>query len=206
MGPQPLSMPDDKRGREKQARDAQNRQRQRDIVEARSRAEEPEPPIQADELDEIEQSLETVSFPATGRELVETVGDRPIESIDRPLTIADLLPKSEREAFESSADVRKRLERPMVAVAMKRILEVSEQLPGDKLHGTQWDAYERTFHELHDIDSVDEDEGIQVISDWIVDRIEDKEKLPGSRDVRREAAKYCRKNGYEIRNDEWLGV
>lgn len=199
-------MPDDKRGREKQARDAQNRQRQRDVAEARSRAQEPEPPIESEELDEIEEALDSVPFPATGRELVETVGSRPIESIDRPLTIGDLLPKSEREAFESSADVRKRLEQPMVAVAMKRILEVSEQLPGDKLKGSQWDAYERTFHELHEIDDVDEDEGIQVISDWLVDRIEAKEKLPGSRDVRREAAKYCRKNGYKVRNDEWLGV
>lgn len=30
--------------------------------------------------------------------------------------------------------------------------------------------------------------------------------LPGSRDVRRQAAKYCRTNGYQVRDDEWLGI
>lgn len=41
-------MPDTKDGREKQARDEENRQRQRDMAEARERADEPEPPV-ADE-------------------------------------------------------------------------------------------------------------------------------------------------------------
>lgn len=199
-------MPDDKRGREKQARDAQNRQHQRDIVNALRRGDEPEPPIQTEELDEIEQELDSLSFPATGREVVESIGNRPIKSIDRSLTVENLLPESERETFETPAAVRERLERPSIAVAMKRILEGSDRLPGDKLQGAQWDTYERTFQELQAIDAVDEDEGIQVVSDWIVERIKDKGKLPGSRDVRRRAATYCRANGYEVRNDEWLGV
>lgn len=199
-------MPDDKRGREKQARDAQNRQRQREIVNALRRGDEPEPPIQTEELDEIEQELDSLSFPATGREVVETIGDRPVKSIDRSLTFGDLVPETEREAFETPTAVRERLARPTIAVAMKRILEVSDRLPGDKLQGSQWDAYERTFQELQEIDAVDEDEGIQVVSDWIVERIQEKGELPGSRDVRRRAAEYCRANGYEVRNDEWLGV
>lgn len=199
-------MPDDKRGREKQARDAQNRQHQRDIVNALRRGDEPEPPIQTEELDEIEQELDSLSFPATGREVVESIGDRPIKSIDRSLTIENLLPETRRETFETPAAVRERLERPSIAVAMKRILEASDRLPGDKLQAAQWDTYERTFQELQAIDAVDEDEGIQVVSDWIVERIKDKGKLPGSRDVRRRAATYCRANGYEVRNDEWLGV
>lgn len=199
-------MADDKRGRETQDRDAQNRQHQRDIVDALRRNDEPEPPMQPEELDDVEQDLDSLSFPVTGRELVEKIGDRPVESIDRSLTIGDLLPETEREAFETTAAVRERLERPTIAIAMKRILEVSDRLPGDKLQGSQWDAYERTFQELLEIEAVDEDEGIQVVSDWIVERIEDNGELPGSHDVRREAAKYCRANGYEIRNDEWLGV
>jgi len=44
------------------------------------------------------------------------------------------------------------------------------------------------------------------MGDWIVEQIREKEKKPGSRAVRREAAKFCRANGYEVRNDEWLGV
>jgi len=49
-------------------------------------------------------------------------------------------------------------------------------------------------------------QGIAVITERIVDRIEGKEEPPGSRAVRREAAKFCRANGSPIRNDEWLGV
>lgn len=45
-----------------------------------------------------------------------------------------------------------------------------------------------------------------MIGDWIVGRIRETEKLSGSRDVRRQAATFCRANGYEIRTDEWLGV
>ncbi|MFB6282113.1 MAG: hypothetical protein ABEH40_08845 [Haloferacaceae archaeon] len=41
-------MPDTKDGREKQARDEENRQREREVAEARERADEPEPPV-ADE-------------------------------------------------------------------------------------------------------------------------------------------------------------
>jgi hypothetical protein len=37
-------MPDTKEGREKQARDADNRQRKRELEDARQRADEPEPP------------------------------------------------------------------------------------------------------------------------------------------------------------------
>ncbi|WP_336343518.1 hypothetical protein [Halalkalicoccus ordinarius] len=43
-------MPDTKRGREKQARDAENRQRERELQQARDRADEAEPP--GDDRDE----------------------------------------------------------------------------------------------------------------------------------------------------------
>jgi hypothetical protein len=49
-------MPDTKRGREKQARDAENRQRERDIREARDRADEAEPP--REELDDADSPRE----------------------------------------------------------------------------------------------------------------------------------------------------
>lgn len=44
-------MPDTKRGREKQARDAENRQRERELQQARDRADEAEPPD--DDGDEV---------------------------------------------------------------------------------------------------------------------------------------------------------
>jgi hypothetical protein len=45
-------MADTRDGREKQARDAERRQREREIAEARARADEAEPPEQEEEVDE----------------------------------------------------------------------------------------------------------------------------------------------------------
>ncbi|WP_246985544.1 DUF5789 family protein [Halorientalis marina] len=199
-------MADDKQGREDQARAADRRQRQRDVAAELERMDETEPPVPETELNDLERELGALSFPVTGAEVVETIGDRPIESADGDYTVADLVPETETEQFDAPEAVRVRVARPTVAAAMKRIVEASEGLQNTDLKRSQREAYERTFRELVAIDAVDEDEGIDVMADWIVERIREKGKLPGSRDVRREAAKYCRKHGYEIRNDEWLGV
>jgi hypothetical protein len=201
-----LSVPDDKRGREKQARDADRRQRKRDIAAALERGDEAEPPVQEPALDEFETELEAVSFPATGSEVVGAVGDREIESSDRTDTVSTLVPDTDDEMFDSAADVRIRVQRPTIAAAMKRIVEASETLRNTELGYTQREAYEKTLRELKAIDADDDDEGIEVITDWVVEQIRDEETLPGSRSVRRRAAEFCRSNGYEIRNDEWLGV
>jgi hypothetical protein len=89
---------------------------------------------------------------------------------------------------------------------MKRVVEAADTHLSASCGTSQRDGYERTFRELPAIDADDDDEGIQAIADWIVERIHEKEKLPGSRDVRRQAAKFCRSNGYSVRNDEWLGI
>lgn len=199
-------MADDKRGREKQSRDADTRQRERDVSAQRERGDEPEPPIPSSELDAVEAELESLTFPATGTEIVQAVGDHDIESVEGSEPIANLIPETEAETFESPTDVRVRVQRPTIAAAMKRIVEATDTLPNATLSGSQRDAYEKTFRELEAIDAVDDDEGIPVIRDWIVEQIREKEKLPGSRAVRRQAAKFCRSSGYEVRNDEWLGV
>lgn len=199
-------MADDKRGRDKKARDADRRQRQREIAEELERTDETEPPIGAEEFDDIETELESLEFPATGPEVVAAVGDREIESADGTFTIERLIPDTEAETFDSPVAVRVRIQRPTIAAAMKRIVEASERLPDAELRRSQREAYEKTLRELKAIDADDDDEGVQAISDWIVERIRDKETLPGSRAVRRQAAKFCRANGYPIRNDEWLGV
>lgn len=199
-------MADDKQGRDKQAHDAENRQRKREIAEALERGDEPEPPVDPSELAFFEEELEPVEFPATGSEVVAVVGDLTVESPDGTYTVEELVPETEAETFDSPDEVREHIQRPTVAAAMKRVLEASDAAPGDKLSGTQYRAYRKTFVTLKGIDADDDDEGIQAISDWIVERIDEKEKLPGSRAVRRQAAKFCRKNGYEVRTDEWLGV
>lgn len=199
-------MADDKQGREAQADTADKRQRERAIATELERRDEPEPPVDPSELAYFETELESVSFPATGADIVAAVGDREIEAADGSHEVAELLPDSEIETFDAPEDVRVRIQRPTVASAMKQVVEAAGTLPSVEFGTSQRDAYERTFQELAAIDADDEDEGIRAIREWIVGQIHEKEKLPGSRAVRREAASFCRENDYEVRNDEWLGI
>lgn len=199
-------MADDKSGRERQARNAEKRQQQREILEALERREEAEPPVDRETLDDIEVKLDTVEFPATGAEIVETVGEKEIDSAEGQYRVADLIPETEEEVFDEPETVRLRVERPTVAASMKRVLEAVGPHPRLDLQNSQREAYEKTFRSLKNLDADDDDEGIREITNWIIEQIEQKEKLPGSRGVRRQAAKFCREKGYEIRNDEWLGI
>jgi hypothetical protein len=199
-------MADDKRGREKQARDEDRRQRGREVLAALERADETEPPVDERELGEFESELDDLDFPVTGTEVVEAVGDQTVESVEGTYTVSELVAETDQETFDAPDTVRMRVQRPTIAAAMKRVVEAAGTIPNEDLGTSQREAYEKTFRELKAIDADDDDEGVQVISDWIVERIHEKEKIPGSRAVRRQAAEFCRSNGYEVRNDEWLGV
>ena len=199
-------MADDKSGRDKQARDAERRQREREIDAELERGDEAEPPVEAEELAEFEAALESLAFPATGADVVEAIGDRTIESATGRYRVEELVPAVAEETFDSPAAVRVEVQRPTVAAAMKRVVEASTTLDNPTFSWSQRKAYENTFEELEAIDGDDDDEGIRVVADWIVERISEKERLPSSRAVRREAATFCRANGYQIRSDEWLGI
>ena len=199
-------MADNKSGRDEQADNADRRQRERSIAEELERGDETEPPVGAGALADPEPDLESIEFPATGTEVADAVGDREVESVDGTYTIEELIPDTDAEIFDSPAAVRMRVQRPTVAAAMKRVVEASQTLPNTDFRESQREAYEKTFQELEAIDADDDDEGVQAISDWIVERVRAKEKPPGSRAVRRQAAKFCRSNGYQVRNDEWLGI
>lgn len=199
-------MPDDKRGREKQARNADRRQRERAIAEELDRMDDPEPTVDEVELARFETALEQLNFPVTGTDVVSEMGHRNIEGNSDTYSVAELLPATETEFFDSPEAVRKQVQRPTVARAMKRIIEETASMQGVSLDGSQRQAYERTFQELERIDPIDEDEGIGVLIDWALSEMREKGSLPGSRSMRRRAAKFCRSQGYEVRNDEWLGV
>ena len=64
----------------------------------------------------------------------------------------------------------------------------------------------KTFEPLRDLDGDDDDALVSAVADWNTEQIHENDKVPGSRSVRRQAAKLCRANGYQIRNDDWLGV
>jgi len=199
-------MADDKQGRDKQAHDAETRRQERALATYLERYDEEEPPVDGDILADIERGAESLEFPATGAEVVDAVGEREIPTDAETYTAEALLPDTDEELFDSPAAVRVRIQRPTVAAAMKRIVEAAGSVREVKLTESQRDGYERTLQELVEIDPIDENEGIPVVADWIVERIRDDRDLPGSRSVRRRAAEYCRANGYEVRNDEWLGV
>lgn len=199
-------MADNKSGRDKQARDAERRQRERDIATELERGDETRPPIDDAELTELEAKLEALNFPTTGRDIVAAVGDRKIKSVEGSYTIEALVPETDAETFDSPDAVRALVRAPTVAAAMKRIVEASETLQDAKFGRTRRKAYETTFQELEAVDPTDDDEGIRAIGDWVVEQIHEKETLPSSRAVRRQAAKFCRTNGYPVRDDDWLGV
>ncbi|MFP4188332.1 MAG: hypothetical protein ACLFR5_02865 [Halobacteriales archaeon] len=199
-------MADDKKSRDKQAHDQERRQRERALEEQLERMGEPEPPIPDENIADIEKELGGLEYPATGAEVVESVGGHVIESVTEDYRVEELVPDTEEEKFGSPSEVRERIQRPTVAEAMKRVVEASETVQHTGFGESQREADEKTFRELKTIDAEDEDEGVQAIADWIVEKIREKEKLPESRDVRRQAAKFCRANGYSVRNDEWLGI
>lgn len=199
-------MADDRNSRERQADDAERRQREREITAELERTDEPEPPVDTSDLAYFETELEAVTFPATGADVVAAVGDREIESVEGTFKIKALVPDTDAEVFDAPAAVRTRIQRPTVAGAMKHVVEASATLSEAEFGTSQRDAYERTFRELQAIDADDDDEGIRAVREWITEQIHEKGKLPGSRAVRRKAAKFCRVNGYEVRDDEWLGI
>ncbi len=199
-------MADDKDGREDQARAEDRRQRTRALEAELERGDEPEPPVESTALDAVEAALDDLSFPATGAEVVAATGDRTVESPDGTYAVADLVPAVDQEVYESRPAVRTLIQRPTVASAMKRIVEAHAELSTDGLPRTQRAAYEKTFRALAAVDTVDEDEVIGVVADWVVERIGQKNELPGSRAVRRQAAKECRSRGYSVSVDDWLGI
>lgn len=196
-------MADNKNGRDKQARDQENRQRRREMLAELERMDELEPDVEEEELDDLEAELEAVTFPATAATIVDAVGDY---QIDETHTAADLLPETETESYETPTEVKMRVQRPTIAGAMKQIVEASAETRGVSFGNSQEEAYEKTLRALRAIDADDDDEGVDYMTKWIVEQIREKGKLPGSRAVRREAAKFCRREGYSISNNDWLGI
>ena len=198
-------MPDDKRGRERQARNADRRQRERAVAAELERMDDLGPAVDEGELARFETQLEELAFPVTGTEIVSEMGHREIEAVDRTYTVSELLPAIDSETYDDPTAVRVEVERPTVAKALKRIAEEADRFQDAALRGSKRRTYEKTFRELVAIDPIDEDEGIEVVREWIIKQLQETGELPGSQSVRAQAADYCRKHGHEVRSDEWLG-
>ncbi|GAB7095151.1 hypothetical protein JCM30237_23040 [Halolamina litorea] len=199
-------MADDKRGRDKQGHDAERRQRERELRTELERREESEPAIEEVSDDALTSELGAVSFPATGEEILAALGEQSVRIGEDRYAIESLLARSRLERFESPAVVRVRVRRPRVAAAMKRIVEAADSASDADLPEKRRDAYEKSLRAMRALDPTDEDSGVRALTDWIVDHIEETGSLPSSRDVRREGAELAREYGYDVGNDEWLGV
>ncbi|MFP4217393.1 MAG: hypothetical protein ACLFR6_00880 [Salinarchaeum sp.] len=199
-------MADDKQGREKQARDATRRQQRRDIETDLERMDEPEPPIADEELHLFEERIKPLRFPATGKTVVEEAGEHELTAEEDTHTVRELIPESERHQYESPQAVRAQVQRPTVAGAMKRIIEASDLLEDVSQRKTRQNAYEKTLRALKAIEADDEDEGIRVVTDWILEQIREDGRLPSSREVRQRAAEFCRDNDMPISDNDWLGA
>ncbi|WP_148416107.1 hypothetical protein [Haloferax sp. KTX1] len=101
-------MPDDKQGRNKQAANEEQRQRERAIQEARDRADEPEPGKQLGDLDD---ALEVQDYPTTTEQLVENYGGYEVETRGGWAPVDEVLASVDNEIYDSADDVRERIQR-----------------------------------------------------------------------------------------------
>jgi hypothetical protein len=69
----------------------------------------------------------------------------------------------------------------------------------------QHEMYRKTLEALASIEADDEDEGVTVVANWVVEQIESTGQRPSSKAVRQRAVTFCRNNGYDVPNDDWLG-
>lgn len=105
-------MADDKKGRDKQAHDEERRQRERDVAEARDRADEAEPihDDPGERLGDLDDELEDHDYPATTDELIEAYGDYEVETQGGWKSIDDVFESVDDETYASADDVRSRIQ------------------------------------------------------------------------------------------------
>jgi hypothetical protein len=105
-------MADTKTDRDKQADDEERRQRERDLAEARNRADETEPPRDnpGETLGDLDAALESYEYPTTTHELIEAYGDQAVESREGWKSIGDVLAPLDDEPYDSADDVRHRIQ------------------------------------------------------------------------------------------------
>lgn len=105
-------MADDKNARDEQAHNAERRQRERELKEARARGDEPEPvdaePSEASES--IEDVLADLDYPTTSLAAVEAIGDRWVETADGWQPLREVLESVDGETFDSAEALRTRIE------------------------------------------------------------------------------------------------
>lgn len=193
-------MGDTREGRDKQGLDRERRDIERAVREELSRWAEAEPP------DGVEAALRDVSYPADTETVADAVAGHEVATEGDAVPAAEVVRRSEHGPFRSPEEARLVLERPSVAAAMRRIEAASSRWDHREAFRERREAYEKTLRALEAIEGDDENEGVTVVAAWIVGGLRENDSLPASRRVRKRAAAFCRENGYEVRDDSWLGA
>lgn len=92
-----------------------------------------------------------------------------------------------------------------VTTAMRKIADVDNLAadePDDREQ--QHEMYRKTLSALVEIDADDENEGVTVVTNWIIDYIKETGERPSSKAVRERAREFCEHNDYELPDDSWL--
>jgi hypothetical protein len=160
----------------------------------------------AEHHEDLSATLDGLDYPAPAEAVAEALAGHTVDAADTTLPAAEVVERSARATFESTADVRTRLSRPTVAAAMRRLEAASRETDLRAAFREREAAYQRTFRALESIDELDDDEGIPVVAAWIMSETYGNGRFPKSRGVRKYAATYCRDNGYKVRDDDWLGA
>lgn len=105
-------MADNKNTRDEQANNEERRQRERELQEARDRADEPEPidPEPNEQLGNLDEELENHDYPTTTDELISAHGDSEVETQGGSKTIKEILTPIDNELYKSADDVRNRIQ------------------------------------------------------------------------------------------------
>ena len=106
-----LYMADDKKGRDEQADREENRQRGRELEEAKARGDEKEPLFDDESvrLGDLDESLKSHDYPTTTTELVEVYGDYELEIQGGKKPLEEVLSSTDDQTYDSAEDVRRRI-------------------------------------------------------------------------------------------------
>ena len=102
-------MADDKQARDDQAHREEERQRERMMEDAQTRADEEEPVDPGGRLGDLDAALDDHDYPTTTEELVEAFGEYTIEIQRGEETLEAVLASTDNQQFDSADDVRRRI-------------------------------------------------------------------------------------------------
>ncbi|KAB7518042.1 DUF5789 family protein [Halosegnis rubeus] len=104
-------MADDRQGREEHADREENRQRERELEEAKARGDEKRPLFDDESvrLGELDEALKSHDYPTTTNELVAAYGEYELETQDDKKPLEDVLSSTDDQTYNSAEDVRRQI-------------------------------------------------------------------------------------------------